>query len=86
MNATASRARKTTLKADAKAPRLVIMGRGQLHGRRLHAIRLKDEITSRLQEVASGPLYLLVEVAMLDMIERLEKSDELRLVRAEDLG
>jgi len=67
-------------------PKLIITGRGQLNGRAMHAMRLKPELIERLKEVANGPVYLLVQVALEKMIAELEKSEGIQVIKAEDLG
>jgi len=67
-------------------PKLIITGRGQLNGRAMHAMRLQPELIDRLKEVASGPVYLLVQVALEKMIEELKQSDGIQVIKAEDLG
>jgi hypothetical protein len=67
-------------------PKLIITGRGQLNGRAMHAMRLQPELIERLKEVASGPTYLLVQVALEKMIAELKQSDGIQVIKAEDLG
>ena len=67
-------------------PKLIITGRGQLNGRAMHAMRLQPELIERLKEVANGPVYLLVQVALEKMIAELEKSEGIQVIKAEDLG
>jgi len=67
-------------------PKLIITGRGQLNGRAMHAMRLQPELIERLKEVASGPVYLLVQVALEKMIEELKQSESIQVIKAEDLG
>lgn len=69
-----------------KMPRLVILGRGQLHGRKLHAIRIRPQVIEALASVASGPVYLLVEIAVNRLVEELQKRETIEFVRAEELG
>jgi hypothetical protein len=73
---------------DGAIPRLVILGRGQLHGRKLHAIRVKPELLDRLRSLASGPDYLLVEMAIAAFCDDLERrpATDMRVIRAEELG
>ena len=68
------------------APKLIITGRGQLDEGAMFALRLKPELMDRLKAVASGQNYLLVQVAIQDLCERLEIAKEFRVIRAEDLG
>lgn len=67
-------------------PKLIITGRGQLNGRAMHAMRLQPELIERLKSVTSGPVYLLVQVALEKMIAELEKSEGIQVIKAEDLG
>jgi hypothetical protein len=67
-------------------PKLIITGRGQLNGRAMHAMRLQPELIDRLKQVANGPVYLLVQVALEKMIAELEKSEGIQVIKAEDLG
>lgn len=67
-------------------PKLIITGRGQLNGRAMHAMRLKPELVERLKEVASGPTYLLVQVALEKMIAELQQTEAIQVIKAEDLG
>lgn len=71
---------------NSHVPRLIITGRGQLDKRAMHALRLKPELFDRLKAVASGQNYLLVQVAIEQLCERLENTDEILVIRAEDLG
>ena len=75
-----------TIKQGAPVEKLLILGRGQLHKRRLHAVRLLHETMERLRAVASGPDYLLIELAVREFCERLEAREDIRIVKAEDLG
>jgi hypothetical protein len=54
----------------------------------MHALRLKPELIERLRKVASGPTYLLTQVALEEMCEKLEAAEpsSIRIIRAEDLG
>ena len=72
----------------ATIPRLMIVGRGQMHGRKLHAIRIKPQVAERLGKIVSGPLYLAVEIAITRLCDQLESHDTstVEIVRAEDLG
>lgn len=66
-------------------PKLLIMGRGQLQGRAMHALRLKPELIEEVKSVAVGPMYLIVEVALRRLIEDLNERKEPLTIRAEDL-
>jgi hypothetical protein len=68
------------------APKLVIIGHSiSGKGRTSTMLRVRPTVMARLERVAVGPTYLLCEIALLEMIDRLEKAQpgELRVVRAE---
>jgi hypothetical protein len=73
-------------------PKLMIIGRGQLGNRAMHALRLTPEIVERLRgserqnPLVAGPLYLVVEYALRKLIEDLETRETPIVIRAEDLG
>lgn len=71
---------------NSHVPKLIITGRGQLDQRAMHALRLKPELMDRLKAVASGQNYLLVQVAIEQLCERLENTTEIIVIKAEDLG
>ncbi len=80
--------RQATVTATGTVPRLMLLGRGQLHGRKLHAIRIKPEVVDRLAAIATGPMYLLIELAINRLIKELESrpASQIEVLRAEDLG
>lgn len=69
----------------SKMPKLLIIGRGQLEGRAMHALRLKPELMEEVKNVAVGPMYLIVEVALRRLIEDLSERQDPLMIRAEDL-
>lgn len=69
-----------------EVPRLIITGRGQLNNRAMHALRLPTDLINRLKSVASGPTYLLVQIAIDRLCTDLENSEQITVVKAEDLG
>jgi hypothetical protein len=69
----------------SEIPRLMIIGRGQLQGRAMHALRLRPELVENVKKVAAGPMYLIVEVALRRLIEDLAERQEPLMIRAEDL-
>jgi hypothetical protein len=66
-------------------PKLMIIGRGQLQGRAMHALRLRPELVENVKKVMAGPMYLIVEVALRRLIEDLAERQEPLMIRAEDL-
>lgn len=69
-------------------PRLIITGRGQLGNRAMHALRLPTDLVQQLKSLASGPTYLLVQIAIERLCEDLRNQDpgQIKVVKAEDLG
>lgn len=87
--ATKLKTREVTLTLSATStdtPRIMIVGRGQSHGRKLYAWRYRPDIIERLGKLVSGPTYLAVELALTRWLDELEKSQALEIVRSEDLG
>jgi len=70
----------------SQAPRLVILGRGQLGDRTPTLIRLRPQTLKRMKLLTDGPNYLIIQIALEKLFDELEKTDEMQLVRAEDLG
>src|SRR4051794_17910626 len=66
-------------------PKLVVLGQGSLRNRRMHAIRLPEPLIERLQGVASGPLYLLLQIAVEHLCDDLQAAEGTIAIRAEDL-
>lgn len=75
-----------TVKDGTTQQKLLIIGRGQLHKRKLHAVRLLPETMNRLRTVAAGPDYLLIELAVREFCEALEARSDIRIVQADSLG
>ncbi len=84
---TRSRSATVTAATGSKVPRLMLIGRGTLEGRKLHAIRIRPAVIERLAEVASGPMYLVVEIAINRLIAELEaRSDgQIEVIRVEHI-
>lgn len=75
-----------TTKSKA-APRLIILGRGHLNGRRPTLIRLSPELDARMKRLTDGPNYLVIQVALERLLDDLEKrSGEAELIHADSLG
>lgn len=72
-------------KANNGAKRLIVYGQGETAGRKLQAVRIRESLLQRLSVVAGGSLYQIVEVALEDLIQRLEASDEVRTISADQL-
>jgi len=69
-----ARAKAPNLTAKLKSsqpPKLLIVGAGQLVDRRATLLRIRDDLTQELKEVAVGPLYLLIDVALQALIHDL---------------
>ncbi len=61
--------KKPTLTSALK---LVIYGQGATENRGATLLRMSDRLREELAEVAQGPLYLLIEVAIRRMIDELK--------------
>lgn len=66
-------------------PKLLVLGKGSLQGRAMHALRIRPELMSRLKRIAAGPTYLLVELAIEGLCEKLEAQADTKVIKAEDL-
>lgn len=67
--------------------KLIIAGRGQAAGRVPTLVRLRPEITENLKQVADGPLYLLIEMALQHWVQHLkDQPPGLQVVQAADLS
>lgn len=64
--------------------KLVILGRGKVKntGRKLIATRIRTDLLDRLSVVASGPSYLVFELAIEAFLEQLETANDVQFVRA----
>ncbi|WP_296508448.1 hypothetical protein [Rhodoferax sp.] len=62
-------ATKPVLTSDLK---MVIYGQGSTENRGATLLRMSDRLREELAEVAQGPLYLLIEVAIRRMIDDLK--------------
>ena len=69
-------------------PRVMILGRGQMHGRKLHAVRVRPEVMERLASVISGPMYLALELCVMRYLDLLDKqpAGQAEIIHAESLG
>jgi hypothetical protein len=56
---------------SSQPPKLLIVGAGQLVDRRATLLRIRDDLTQELKEVAVGPLYLLIDIALQSLIHDL---------------
>jgi len=72
--------------SSGSVPKLIIIGRGQLNNRKLYACRLRPESIDRLRKVASGPDYLLIDLAVNRLCDVLERQENSEVIRAEELG
>ena len=72
-------------KASSSTKKLIIFGHGETEGRKLQGLRIRESLLSRLAEVAGGPLYLLVEIALENFIEELHKSKGMQVIDATSL-
>ena len=71
---------------SSEVPKLLIMGRGQMAGRAMHAMRITPELVERVKKCAAGPLYLVVQVALERLCEQLENQENIQVIKAEDLN
>lgn len=67
-------------------PKVIILGRGQLTGRKLFATRLPQEVMDRLRGLVSGPDYLALQLAVTAYCEDLEAREDTQVIPAENLG
>lgn len=75
-------ARKLPISYSAKKslPKLMIMGSSVLDGRKATLLRIRPTVVKRLESVAYGPLYLLIEHALTELCDRLEKEEDGRML------
>lgn len=65
--------------------RMVVVGRGNTRGRRSHLVRLREGLVQDLQEVAQGPMYLLIERAVQGLIDELRARNQgIEVIQATD--
>lgn len=69
------------------ALKLVVYGQGATENRGATLLRMSDRLREELAEVAQGPLYLLIEVAVRDMINKLKETPagNVRVIDAADI-
>lgn len=78
---------KFIARTAASGLRLVVSGGGETRGRRAHLLRLRESVVKDLLEVADGPMYMLVELALMDYVERLRAEPPgIRVISSEDLA
>lgn len=61
---------------SSQPPKLLIVGAGQLADRRATLLRIRDDLTQELKELAVGPLYLLIDIALQAMIHDLRSRQD----------
>lgn len=68
-------------------PRLVIVGSSTLDGRGATLLRMRPSLLEELETYATGPLYLLIDLAVQDLVARLKETPERepRFVAAESM-
>jgi len=67
-------------------PKVIILGRGQLTGRKLFATRLPQDVMDRLRGLVSGPDYLALQLAVTAYCDDLESREDTQVIPAENLG
>ena len=74
--------------SGGSVPKIMILGRGRMHGRKLHAVRVRPETLERLARNVSGPMYLALELAVDRLCDQLEKQapGQAEIIHAESLG
>ena len=71
--------------APTASPRLVIVGSSTLDGRASSLLRIRPTLMRDVQELCVGPLYLIIDLALQDLVARLKKEKETRFVLAESM-
>jgi hypothetical protein len=76
-----------TKKQPLSALKLVIYGQGSTEHRGATLLRMSDRLREELAEVAQGPLYLLIEVAVRKMIDELkaQPSGNVKVIDASEI-
>jgi hypothetical protein len=85
------RAKNPNLQAKLKSsdpPKLLVVGSGQLADRRATLLRIRDDLTQELKELAVGPLYLMIDIALQALIHDLRTRPQgaIEVIRAEELN
>jgi hypothetical protein len=72
---------------SSRPPKLLIVGAGKLMDRRATLLRIRDDLTNELKEVAVGPLYLLIDIALQNLIHELKNrpTGSIEVIQGEDL-
>lgn len=73
-------------KAAQGSKKLIVFGHGETEGRKLQGLRIRETLLARLAEVAGGPLYLLVELAIENFVSELHRSKGVQVVDATSLN
>ena len=73
---------------STQGPRLVVIGQGSFSGRVSSLIKIRPTLWSRLEKLAAGQQYLLVDLALQMLIDQLEKRNpaDVLVVRAASLA
>lgn len=71
---------------DGSIPRVIVLGRGQLTGRKLYATRLPESTMDRLRSLVSAPDYLALQIAVERFCDMLEPLTTTEIIRADELG
>lgn len=91
MNAAARKQIAKTLEEQVEPdnkPRLVIVGSSTLDGRGATLLRMRPSLLEELNQYAVGPLYLLIDLAVQDLVAKLKATPAkagARYVKAETL-
>lgn len=71
-----SRKLPITYSAKNRLPKLMIMGSSVLEGRKATLLRIRPTVVRRLESLTYGPLYLLIEHALIELCNQLEQTEE----------
>jgi hypothetical protein len=71
---------------DGSVPKIIVLGRGQLAGRKLYATRLPESTIDRLRSLVSAPDYLALQIAVERFCDSLEAREGTEMIRADTLG
>lgn len=66
-------------------PKLVIMGSSTMDGRASTLLRIRPTLMKDISELCVGPMYLVIDLALQDLVARLKKEGKTLFVQAENL-
>ena len=66
-------------------PKLVVVGSSTMDGRASTLLRIRPSLLKDVQAYVSGPMYLVIDIALQELVDRLKQESEARFVHAVDL-